>query len=94
MGSEIEEIRVEYIGLNALHDGNHVGGEPAEVRLRLAARARSREGAEDVKSLCLQLYWGPAGGGAMSGDVRRALRTVDVFLPRDLIKLEVEVVTS
>jgi hypothetical protein len=94
VSAEIDELRFEYVGLNSLHDGNCVAQEPAEVRLRIAARTRNRELADEVASLAMRLYWGPAGVSGMTSSVRRALRPVEAFLGRDLVQLETEVVEA
>jgi hypothetical protein len=54
VGLDAEEIRIDFVGLNAIHGGGHDDGalpegpEPAEIAVRVAARTRTREEALKV----------------------------------------------
>jgi hypothetical protein len=92
---EIDAVRFDYIGFSSLFGDNFVvQGPPADVRLRVAARTRSRDVADAVVDICGYLGWGPAGGGGPLREVRKAIDTVEAFLPRELVHLETEVVTA
>ena len=61
--SGIDEIRYDFHGMSALFEGQVPGGDPAEVRLRVAARCDDRETADAVAFEGQFLWMGPAGGG-------------------------------
>ncbi len=54
VGLDAEEIRIDFVGANAIHGGGHDDGalpegpEPAEIAVRVAARTRTREEALKV----------------------------------------------
>ncbi|MBX2855111.1 MAG: DUF1446 domain-containing protein [Rhodobacteraceae bacterium] len=84
-------LRVEILGAGAVHSG---GGAPSfglapdgEYRLRVAAPAPDREGAERVADEVLSLYCaGPAGGGGYRRQVTQEVATVSALIPRDRIE--------
>lgn len=93
-GIPVEELRVDYIGLNSVHGemtppSDH---EPWEVRLRIAARCNTRESAQAVADEVEFLYFGPAAAGGSRKSVRPLLAMYDVYLHRDEIPLTVELV--
>jgi hypothetical protein len=94
LGDVIEDVRVEYFGYSAFHDGNYVAGEPADVLLRITARTPDLEAAQEIRKLAVGIYWGPSGAGAMRRDVRRAIESTEAFLPRDMLTIENEVVVA
>lgn len=91
---DIDELRFDYYGYNALFRDRFEAAEPADVRLRVAGRSRRLEVAEAVSTAGTYLYWGPAGGGAMRGSVERAVGITESFMPRDSVHIEVEVVEA
>ncbi len=85
---DIDELRVELIGIDSLHGAaSSAGGEPYEVRLRVAARTQNRRHAEyvgqEVQSL---LTNGPYGGGGDFMQVRDILGVASVLLPKRLVQ--------
>lgn len=93
-----EDLRVDLIGINALHGtatGSIRSAEPEDVRLRVALRSLDREAGElllwDVESL---LCCGPAGGGGFRGRLTPSVVTHNAYLPRDLIQTSFEMITS
>lgn len=92
LGPEVEEVRYDLIGVDALVGGRARtdGYEPPEVRLRVAARVRSRTAADtltrDVERLLLH---GPAGGGGSSRSVTPALAVYGVLVPRETVRTTV-----
>ncbi|MEM7538791.1 MAG: acyclic terpene utilization AtuA family protein [Chloroflexota bacterium] len=90
------ELRVDLIGVNALHGTAHqpVSDDDAQdVRLRVALRSTKRDDGElllwDVESL---LCCGPAGGGGFRGRITPSVVTHSTFLPREQVQTSVEVV--
>ena len=83
-GIEPEEIRYDCIGLDAiLGNSRPVAGEPAEVRVRVAARCRTAEVAAAIANEVETLYTnGPAAGGGVTKVVRPVLAMDSTSLPR------------
>lgn len=95
---DVEAVRYDLIGMNALVGGDGAArstSEPAEVRLRVSARVRTRAAAEtlmrEVEHLVIH---GPAGGGGPSRSVTPALSVYGVLIPRDLVDTRVTIVTA
>jgi hypothetical protein len=92
---ELDELRVDHIGLDAVHGaatpaaGN--APEPYEVRLRVAARTQHRRTAEyvgqEVQSL---LTNGPYGGAGDFTQVRELVGVRSVLVPREAVRPSVE----
>jgi hypothetical protein len=90
-GIEPEEIRYDCIGLDAILGGSRrAGAEPAEVRVRVAARCRTAEGAGTIANEVETLYTnGPAAGGGVTKTVRPVLAMDSTSLPRSVIRTTV-----
>ncbi len=87
------EIRVDYIGSTSLHGKSYDESErPYEVRLRVAARAPTREKAalvgEEVEALWTN---GPGGGGGARKYVHEQVGIISGLIARENIKTEVTV---
>ena len=68
-------------------------GEPAEVRLRVAARTKDRENAQLVGNEVEALYTnGPAGGGGVTKSVRKIVSVASVLIPREEVVPRVQFV--
>ena len=87
------DVRCDLIGVSALH-GEAMSAavtEPYEVRVRVAARAPTREAAgrigEEVESLYTN---GPAGGGGATRSVREVVAIATTFIPRALVPSTVQ----
>jgi len=83
-----DEIRIDLVGIDALHaDRLSAGhGEPYETRLRVAARTRDRAHAEALAREVESLYTnGPAGGGGVTLAVREVIAVQSVLLPRERV---------
>ncbi|HEY8245139.1 MAG: acyclic terpene utilization AtuA family protein [Vicinamibacteria bacterium] len=78
------ELRVDLIGATSLHGRSlDPGSRPYEVRLRVAARARTREAAALVGDEVEALYTnGPAGGGGTRKAVTEQIGIVSALLDR------------
>lgn len=90
----IDEIRIDLQGLSSLFGDRTTGGYPTEVRLRAAVRTGSREAADTLVHEVELLYFGPAGGGGATGSVVPALAVTPAYVPRELVQLKTEVLTS
>ena len=92
-GVVYEEIRAELIGVDALHGaelGSRLGGEPWEVRLRVAARCTDRAEAVRIGNEVETLYTnGPYGGGGASKSVRQVVAVASLLLPRDAVSVQI-----
>lgn len=79
-----EDVRFDFIGVNALHGpaAPRQQAPPYEVRLRMAVRARSYEAAFAVTQEVEWQYFGPAGAGGMRRAVRPALAMYSTKIPR------------
>ncbi len=92
----LDDFRVDLLGVNALHGGSsEVRGEPYEVHVRVAGRARDRKVAAAVAQAGwdLQIH-GPAGGGGHRKEVRPVIAMYTCFIPRTAVKTTVEIVPA
>jgi hypothetical protein len=93
-GIPIDELRVDLIGISAIHGeaSRPVAGDPYEVRLRVAGRCAQREHAAaiglEVQTL---LCNGPSGGSGDFMQVRELIGMRSVLLPRDEVHTRVEI---
>jgi hypothetical protein len=87
-GVRLEELRVDYIGMNSLHGAASLPTlhEPYEVRLRFAGRARAKR---DAAKLAGEVETLVGKGPAMSSLPRTTLREVlaiySVLIPRSAV---------
>jgi hypothetical protein len=92
-GIPVTEIRCDVIGIDALHGGRLAAGtwHPYEVRLRVAARTNSLAAAQAVANEVESLYTnGPAGGGGATKSTREVLSLASTFVPRELVRCDVQ----
>ena len=94
-------LRLDLIGLNALHGTAAMDALPAwathstDVRLRAALRTASRAMAENLLEEVESLWLGgPAGGGGYRGHITPSVTTQPVYVDRDSITLNIEVLQS
>jgi len=87
------ELRVDLVGSTSLHGrALDTGERPYEVRLRVAARATSREDAAIVGDEVEALYTnGPAGGGGARKYVTEQVGIVSTLIDRSRVKPQVVV---
>jgi hypothetical protein len=93
IGVRADALRCDLIGLDALHGGRVTAGrpEPYEVRLRVAARVRTRAEAERVGGEVEALYTnGPSGGGGATASVREVLAIGATYVPRTDVRCRVD----
>lgn len=86
-GIQLEEYRVDYIGINSLYRdkiSKSLAGEPTcEVRLRISGRTSDRLQAELLANEVEALYTnGPAGGGGVVKRVSEIVSVCSIFIPR------------
>jgi hypothetical protein len=94
LGNRFKELRVDLVGLTALHSRPMAEGsaqEPYEVRLRVAARAADEESARRVGEEVEALYTnGPAGGGGARKAVHEQIGIVSCLISRERVTPRVE----
>jgi hypothetical protein len=86
----VTEARYDLIGVDAVHRGTGTDPttavEPAEVRLRVAARTetllQARRLGREAASLWLN---GPCGGAGVTRETRENIAITSVLLPRELV---------
>jgi Acyclic terpene utilisation family protein AtuA len=88
--SQFEEIQVDYIGVNSTFGSRGFGfAQPptSEVRLRVAAKAKTQAGAALIGEEVEALYTnGPAGGGGVRKYVNEVIGIVSVLVDRNKIQ--------
>jgi hypothetical protein len=87
------ELRIDLVGSTSLHGRAFVDdARPYEVRLRVAARAESREAAAMVGDEVEALYTnGPAGGGGTRKYVTEQIGIVSTLIDRVRVRPQVTV---
>lgn len=84
------ESRFELIGMNALFGAGISGGNPFEVRARVAARTTTLRDAVRIGNEVETLYTnGPAGGGGVVKTAREVIAITDVLVDAGKIKPEI-----
>lgn len=91
LGEDFAELRIDLIGSTSLHGKSFDSAEkPYEVRLRVAARAQSRERAMQVGEEVEALYTnGPAGGGGTRKYVQEQVGIVSTLIERERVPAKV-----
>ena len=85
IGVRPDAVRRDLIGIDALHgeQRSRAHREPYEVRLRVAARTRTRAEADRIGREVEALYTnGPYGGGGATASTRDVLAIASTYLPR------------
>ncbi|MCP9770443.1 DUF1446 domain-containing protein [Lacihabitans sp. LS3-19] len=87
----VDEIRIDYLGINSMHNGQFKNESvPYEIRLRIAAKAKSKADAERVGEEVEALYTnGPAGGGGVRKYVNEVVGIVSTMIDRNKIELKI-----
>lgn len=96
IGVRTEEVRMDLIGIDALHGPLlSAGAEPYEVRLRVAARTREHADAILVANEVETLYTnGPAGGGGATKAVKEIVAMESTLLARDRVAATTTLLTE
>ena len=93
IGVRPDALRCDLIGLDALHGTRAAAGrpDPYEVRLRVAARVRTRAEADRIGREVEALYTnGPSGGGGATAAAREVLAIGATFVPRTAVRCRVD----
>jgi hypothetical protein len=88
-GVQLDELKVDYIGMNSLHGAAslHTPHEPYEVRLRFAGRAKARRDAAKLAGEVETLVGkGPAMSSLPRTAVREVLAIYSVLIPRAAVQ--------
>ena len=94
VGVEMEEFRIDYIGYNSLYK-SEISDQYApdvfpEIRLRVSGRTKDKANATLIANEVEALYTnGPAGGAGATKKVSEIVSICSIFVPRDIIKIEV-----
>jgi hypothetical protein len=90
IGVRTEELRFDLIGVDSLYGATLPAGEPAEVRVRVAARTRTQSDAVLVANEVETLYTnGPAGGGGATKATKEIVAMDSTLIPRDRVETTV-----
>jgi hypothetical protein len=96
IGVRPDASRCDLIGVDALHGArrSQAHPEPYEVRLRVAARTRTRAEADRIGREVEALYTnGPYGGGGATASTREVLAIASTYLPRERVVCQITVET-
>ena len=88
-GVRTRELRLDLIGVNALHGDalSTAHGEPYEVRARITAQCDSPTEARRIGDEMETLYTnGPAGGGGVMKSTREVIAVASAFVPRGAVR--------
>jgi hypothetical protein len=94
IGLPVEELRSDLIGIDALHGMrlSNSGGDPYEVRARVAARTRTLADAQRVGREVEALYTnGPAGGGGATTLAREVMAMTSTLIAREQVSCRVQI---
>lgn len=97
LGSRLQELRVDVIGMTALHAAPLSSGpyQPYEARLRVAGRSLDEEAARLVGEEIEALYTnGPAGGGGVRKSTVEQIGIVSCLVPREQAKTDIAIVEA
>jgi len=97
LGLSRDDLRLDLIGVDALYAAGTPARdvEPAEVRLRVAARTRTMAEAVRIGNEVETLYTnGPAGGGGATRSAREVLAIASTFVPRAWVECRITVEVS
>lgn len=94
IGVEMDEFRIDYIGYNSLYKSaisdQYAPDVFPEIRLRVSGRTRDKANAALIANEVEALYTnGPAGGAGATKKVSEVVSICSIFVPRDIIKIEV-----
>lgn len=92
----IRELRVDYVGLNAVHRSSfNPTAVPYEIRLRIAGKCATAEDAALIGEEVEALYTnGPAAGGGVRKYVNEVIGIVSCYIDRNRVRSEITVFES
>jgi len=83
---DIEDLRIDLVGMESLHGTSGSRSDPYEVRLRVAGKTMGRKGAEVIGQEVETLYTnGPAGGAGATKSFSEIFAVQSVMLPREFV---------
>ncbi len=90
-GVNIEELKIDLIGINGIYKNSERNyNVPEEVRLRVAARTKTKHDAVQVGNEVETLYTnGPAGGGGATKSVSEIVSVASILIPRNDVKAQI-----
>jgi hypothetical protein len=92
VGAEIQELRLDVIGVDATLRGASVGDDPdpRDVRARIVGRTKTLRDAQRIGRE-IESVWinGPAGGGGATWSAREVIAAASTLLPRELVRTSV-----
>lgn len=92
LDDKVGEIRVDFIGQNAIHRGKTDVNHPSEVRLRVAASCETPELAKLVGEEVEALYTnGPAGGGGVRKYSKEVIGIHSILMNRERVIPQIEI---
>ena len=92
---DLQDVRVDLIGLNSITPYLRDPQDLLEVRLRFCARADTLEIAKKVGQEVETLYTnGPNGGGGVSQFTEEVISVVSVLIPKESVKTHIEYTIS
>ena len=96
LSKTVEELQIDFLGINSLHGGQFdYQTTPYEIRLRVAAKAKSKAEAERVGEEVEALYTnGPAGGGGVRKHVNEVVGIVSTMINRKQIATHITTLHS
>lgn len=96
IGAQTSELRFDLIGVNSLHgEVLSEGGEPYEVRVRVAGRTETLTEAVKIGNEVETLYTnGPAGGGGAWKSAREVVAVASCLVPESATQLSVTVLET
>lgn len=94
IGVELDEFKIDYIGYNSLYHSKisdtFTDLEYPEIRLRVSGRTKDKANATLIANEVETLYTnGPAGGGGATKKVSEVISICSIFVPREIINLNV-----
>ena len=90
-GVKYDELRVDFIGINAIFkNSDRKYNTPEEVRLRVAARTKTKHDADQIGNELETLYTnGPAGGGGATKSVSEIVSVASILVNRNDVEAKV-----
>ena len=88
---KFDELKIDFIGINGIYKSNdRKYNTPEEVRLRVAARTKSKYDAVQIGNEVETLYTnGPAGGGGATKSVSEIVSVASILIPRNDVEAKV-----
>ena len=97
LNGKIEDLRIDFIGLNSAHRANfsEVKYPKSEIRLRVAGKSKSPAQAAFIGEEVEALYTnGPAGGGGVRKYVTEVIGIISVLTDRNNVSLQINLSES